>query len=106
MCSKRSAGGTELRDSALSGGARRRHSRRGRPSRVKYGAEKFKFLIFRGLRLSLLWPFLDLLVAAARFYGSETVPKMVPIRSETFCTPVFGRDTLTEPDRTPLTPTH
>ena len=38
-----------------------------------------------------LWPFLDLLVVAVGFYGSESVPKMVSLRSETFWGPVFGR---------------
>ena len=33
---------------------------------------------------------LDLLVVTVGFYGSESSPKVVPIRSETFWGPVFG----------------
>ena len=38
-----------------------------------------------------LWPFLDPLVVAAAFYGSETSLKVVSIRAETVRGPVFGR---------------
>ena len=34
---------------------------------------------------------MDLLVVTAGFYGSERLPKMVSIRSETLWGPVFGR---------------
>ena len=35
-----------------------------------------------------IWHFLDLLVVTVGFYGSESSPKMVSIRSETFWGPV------------------
>ena len=42
-------------------------------------------------RSEQLWPFLDPLVVAAGFYGSESSPKVVPIRPETVRGSVFGR---------------
>ena len=49
---------------------------------------------FRAWQLVRLDPkswFLDLLVATVGFYGSESAPKVVPIRSETVRGPVFRR---------------
>ena len=64
--------------------------------------ENLKFLILRGLRLEPLWPFLDLLVATAGFYGSVRSRKMSPMCQETkFCHQKLKIKKIARPDRYP-----
>ena len=50
-----------------------------------------EFLVNSEVRLELFWQILDLLVVTVGFYGSESSPEVVSIRSGTFLGPVLGR---------------